>query len=98
MILIMIINTTLYYEVKVKILTVTDSVSASRQSYSYYAIWTSGLQLIGQTLLVKREPTNHKDKNAVVTYEEDSYIPFTLPLDFWQEMSTRPLLRLQEKM
>ena len=50
---------------------------------------------------MKREPTNPKDKNAVAVYEEDStegHVLFTLSsLDFWQEMSTRPLLRLQEK-
>ena len=61
--------------------------------------WTSGL--IGQTLLVKREPTNPKDKNAVAVYEEDSIVRtstmYLTSLDFWQEMSTRPLLRLQEK-
>ena len=61
-------------------------------------IWTP---VIGQALLVKREPTNPKDKNAVAIYEEDStegHVLFTLSsLDFWQEMSTRPLLRLQEK-
>ena len=44
---------------------------------------------------MKREPTNHKDKNAMVTYEEDSiaghvYTIHLTSLDFWQEMSTRP--------
>ena len=43
-------------------------------------IWTPE---IGQALLMKREPTNPKDKNAVAVYEEDSivgHVPFTLPL------------------
>ena len=43
-------------------------------------IWTP---VIGQALLVKTEPTNPKDKNAVAVYEEDSiveHVPFTLPL------------------
>ena len=42
-------------------------------------IWTSGLQ----RLLMKREPTNPKDKNDVAVYEEDSivgHIGYTLPL------------------
>ena len=30
--------------------------------------------MISQTLLVKREPTNPKDKNAVALYEDDSII------------------------
>ena len=40
--------------------------------------WTP---VIGQTLLVKREPTNHKDKNAVALYEDDrivGHVPFNL--------------------
>ena len=34
-------------------------------------IWTP---TIGQTLLVKREPSNPKEKNAVAIYEEDSIV------------------------
>ena len=39
--------------------------------------------MIGQALLVKRDPTNLKDKNAVAIDEKDSivgHVPFTLPL------------------
>ena len=39
--------------------------------------WTSGV--IGQALLVKREPTNPKDKNAVDFYKEDSIDIYNLP-------------------
>ena len=58
-------------------------------------IWTP---VIGQALLVKREPTNPKDKNAVAVYEDSivGHVSFTLPISiFGKEMSTRPLLRLQ---
>ena len=54
-----------------------------RGNHAYIDIWTPE---IGQTLLVKREPTNPKDKNAVVVYEEDSivgHILFTLPLSIF---------------
>ena len=40
--------------------------------------WTP---VIGQTLLMKREPTNPKDKNAVALYEDDSiigHVPYNL--------------------
>ena len=55
---------------------------------------------IGQALLVKREPTNPKDKNAVAVYEEDSivgHVPFTYLSRFLARDVNRPLLRLQEK-
>ena len=51
--------------------------------------------MIGQTLLVKREPTNPKDKNAVAIYEEDSivgHVPFTLPLSVFGKRSYQCLL------
>ena len=51
-----------------------------RGYHAYMDIWTP---VIGQTLLVKREPTNPKDKNAVAVYEEDSivgHVQFTLLL------------------
>ena len=35
--------------------------------------------MIGQVLLVKREPTNPKDKNAVDFYKEDSIDIYNLP-------------------
>ena len=43
-------------------------------------IWTP---VMDQTLLVKREPTNPKDKNAVAIHEEDSivgHLQFTFEL------------------
>ena len=41
---------------------------------TYVSIWTP---VLGQTLLVKREPTN-KDKNAVAVYLEDVVIGHVL--------------------
>ena len=38
-------------------------------------IWTP---VIGQALLVKGEPTNPNDKNAVAVYEEDSIVGHTV--------------------
>ena len=46
-------------------------------------IWTP---VIGQALLVKREPANPKDKSAVAVYEEDSivgHVLFILPLSIF---------------
>ena len=40
--------------------------------------WTP---VLGQKLLVRREPTNHKDKNAVAVYEDNSivgHVPFNM--------------------
>ena len=37
--------------------------------------------MVGQTLLLRREPTNPKDKNAVALYEDDSvvgHVPYNL--------------------
>ena len=42
-----------------------------RGYHAYMDIWTP---VIGKTLLVKREPTNPKDKNAVALYEDDLII------------------------
>ena len=42
--------------------------SFARGYHAYMDIWTP---VIGQTLLLKREPTNPKDKNAVALYEDD---------------------------
>ena len=40
-------------------------------------MWTP---VLGQTLLVKREPTNSKDKNAVAVYLEDVVVgQLTIP-------------------
>ena len=47
----------------------------------YHAYMDSWTPVIGQTLLVKREPTNPKDKNAVAIYEEHSvvgHVPYNL--------------------
>ena len=47
----------------------------------YHAYMDSWTPVIGQTLLVKREPTNPKDKNAVALYEDDSiigHVPYNL--------------------
>ena len=49
-----------------------------RGYHAYMDKWTPE---IGQTLLVKREPTNPKDKNAVAVYEEDcivGHVPYNL--------------------
>ena len=49
-----------------------------RGYHSYMDNWTP---VIGQTLLVKREPTNPKDKYAVAVYEEDwvvGHVPYNL--------------------
>ena len=46
-------------------------------------IWTP---VIGQALLVKREPANPKDKSAVAVYEEVSivgHVLFILPLSIF---------------
>ena len=51
-----------------------------RGYHAYIDNWTPA---IGQTLLVKREPTNPKDKNAVAVYEEDcivGHVPYNLVL------------------
>ena len=39
-------------------------------------MWTP---VLGQTLLVKREPTNNKDKNAVAVYLEDVVVGDIVP-------------------
>ena len=39
-----------------------------RGYHAYVSMWTP---VLGQTLPVKREPTNKKDKNAVAVYLED---------------------------
>ena len=52
--------------------------SFARGYHAYMDIWTP---VIGQTLLLKREPTNPKDKNAVALYEDDSiigHVPYNL--------------------
>ena len=48
-------------------------------------IWTP---VIGQTLLVKREPTN-KDKNAVAIYEEDSIVGHVYHLPYLSQFLAR---------
>ena len=43
--------------------------------------------VLGQTLLVKREPTNNKDKNAVAVYLEDvvvGHVPHNIAPRFSQ--------------
>ena len=53
-------------------------------------IWT----LDGLQRLVKREPTNPKDKTAVATYEEDfivGHVLFTLPLSIFGKRSQQGL-------
>ena len=45
-----------------------------RGYHAYMDRWTP---VIGQTLLLKREPTNTKDKHAVAVYEEDSVVGHT---------------------
>ena len=52
--------------------------SFARGYHAYMDRWT---QVIGQTLLVKREPTNPKDRNAVALYEDDcvvGHVPYNL--------------------
>ena len=52
--------------------------SFARGYHAYMDIWTP---VIGQTLLLKREPTNPKDKNSVALYEDDSiigHVPYNL--------------------
>ena len=47
----------------------------------YHAYMDSWTPVIGQTLLVNREPTNPKDKNAMALYEDDSiigHVPYNL--------------------
>ena len=47
-------------------------------------MWTP---VLGQTLLVKREPTNNKDKNAVAVYLEDvvvGHVPHNIAPRFSQ--------------
>ena len=47
----------------------------------YHAYMDSWTPVLGQTLLVRREPTNVKDKDAVGVYEDDSivgHVPFNL--------------------
>ena len=47
----------------------------------YHAYMNSWTPVIGQTLIVKREPTNPKDKNAVALYEDNSilgHVPYKL--------------------
>lgn len=52
--------------------------SFARGYHAYMDIWTP---VVGQTLLLRREPTNPKDKNAVALYEDDSvvgHVPYNL--------------------
>ena len=62
--------------------------------HAYMGIWNS---VQGQTLLVKREPTNSKDKNAVGVFLEDAvvgHVPHNLAPRFSHEgMLTRPSWR-----
>ena len=53
------------------------------QSYvrGYHAFMDDWTPVIGQTLLLKQEPTNSKDKNAVAVYEEGcvvGHVPYNL--------------------
>ena len=52
--------------------------SFARGYHAYMDIWTP---VVGQVVLVKREPTNPKDKNAVALYEDDhvvGHVPYNL--------------------
>lgn len=56
----------------------SNQQSFVRVYHAYIDNWTPA---IVQTLLVKREPTNPKDKNAVAVYEEDcivGHVPYNL--------------------
>ena len=60
-----------------------NTVLPDKENHAYMDIWTPE---IGQALLVKRKPTNPKDKNTVAIYEEDSIVGdvlFTLPLSIF---------------
>ena len=55
-----------------------------RGSHAYVSMWTP---VLGQTLLVKREPTSSKEKNAVAVYLEDvvaEHVPHNIPSRFSQ--------------
>ena len=39
------------------------------------SMWTP---VLGQTLLLKREPTNYKDKNVIAIYLEDGHVPYNI--------------------
>ena len=58
--------------------------SYNRGYHAYVNMWTP---VLGQTLLVKREPTNNKDKNAVAVYLEDvvaGHVPHNIAPRFSQ--------------
>ena len=75
---------------------VLEIPSYIRGYHAYVSMWTP---VLGQTLLVKREPTNSKDKNAVAVYLEDvvvGHVPHSIAPRFAQlcyGMLTRPLGR-----
>ena len=54
-----------------------------RGYHAYVSMWTP---VLGHTLLVKREPTNNKDKNAVAVYLEDvvGHVPHNIAPRFSQ--------------
>ena len=52
-------------------LEVLEICSYVRGYHAYMDVWTP---IQGQTLLVRREPTNSKDKNAVSVYLEDMIV------------------------
>ena len=59
----------------------------------YHAYMDSWTPVIGETLLLKREPTNPRDKNAVALYKDDAVVGHVYRIiwhltcrDFWQEM------------
>ena len=60
-----------------------ETLHFRREYHAYMDIWTPA---IGQTLLVKRESSKPKGKNAMAVYEEDSivgHVQFTLPLSIF---------------
>ena len=36
-----------------------------------------------ETLILKREPTNITDRNAVAVYQDDQHVPFNLVTSIW---------------
>ena len=49
--------------------------------HAYVSMWTP---VLGQTLLLKRDLTNNKDKNAVAVYLEAGHVPHNIAQGFSQ--------------
>ena len=63
-------------------LEVLEISSFVRGYHAYMNIWTPAQ---GQTLLVKREPTNSKDSNAVGVYQEGTIVAYNLLISVFEE-------------